>query len=38
MNRQDTPLLKMELTINAYIPIMKVKDIDKIMKVTRYQS
>ncbi len=37
-NRQDAPLLKTELTINAYIPTMKVKDIDKIMEVTWCQS
>jgi hypothetical protein len=36
--RTDTPLLKPELTITAYVSIMQVKEIEKIMEVTRTQS
>jgi hypothetical protein len=36
--RTDAPLLKSELTITACKPTMRVKEIDKIMEVTRTQS
>jgi hypothetical protein len=32
--RTDAPLLKLELTVTAYILTMRVKDIDRIMEVT----
>jgi hypothetical protein len=36
--RTDAPLLKSELTITAYIPTMRVKDINRIMEVIQTQS
>jgi hypothetical protein len=35
--RSDVPLLKSKITITAYIPTMMVKNIDKIMELTRGQ-